>query len=248
MPQAESTVMNSKENSKNSSNASTLPPPMEVQSFQDLTMPYLGPVVWAKLRAFTPKYNDADIQEDVFTFGRSKNLHLVNKKVNEVYKSASKEHFIIKRIGDEAILYDLSTWGTFVNGELVGKDNHRTLHHMCKISIVDNSDIAFTFLRSDEHQNSTDDFGITIAFEKDQNEKSKISNIQTESLQSNHVCENILDEIKEPLVSSISKEKSGKNGSNKKRKTVSNPSESHDEQQPRRAKRVDYSAMAKGNL
>ena len=39
VPQAQSTVMNSEENSKNSSNASTLPPP--VQSFQDVYLQYL---------------------------------------------------------------------------------------------------------------------------------------------------------------------------------------------------------------
>ena len=39
VPQADSTVMNSEENSKNSSNASTLPPP--VQSFQDVFRKWL---------------------------------------------------------------------------------------------------------------------------------------------------------------------------------------------------------------
>ena len=169
LPQAESTkITQTQNNSKNSSNNSTLPP-MEVQSVQDLTEEYFGPKVWAKLAASNPKYYEsADIVDEVFNFGKNHNPNLVNKKENDLFKSCSKEHFTIKKIGNDVYLHDLSKYGTFLNWSLIGKDNYRKLDHNDKISLIVNNfpSFAFTFVRLErEHQLSTD-FESTMTLEK----------------------------------------------------------------------------------
>ena len=92
-PQAESTSINSNEKS-NSSNGSTSTIPPEIQTVQDITEPYVEPLVWAKLDSMSSKYNSADIHEDTFKFGKKDNLQLLNDKV--IKKSISNEHFIIQ--------------------------------------------------------------------------------------------------------------------------------------------------------
>ena len=94
LPQAESTSINSNEKSNNSSNGSTSTIPPEIQSVQDITEPYVEPLVWAKLDSMSSKYNSADIHEDTFKFGKKDNLQLLNDKV--IKKSISNEHFIIQ--------------------------------------------------------------------------------------------------------------------------------------------------------
>lgn len=94
MPQAESTSINSNEKSNNSSNGSTSTIPPEIQNLQDITEPYVEPLVWAKLHSLSSKYNSTDIHEDIFKFGKKDNLQLLNDKV--IKKSISNDHFTIQ--------------------------------------------------------------------------------------------------------------------------------------------------------
>ena len=144
---------------------------MEVQSVQDLTEEYFEPKVWAKLAASSPKYYEsADIMDEVFNFGKNDNPNLVNKKENDLFKSCSKEHFTIKKIGNDVYLHDLSKYGTFLNQSLIGKGNYRKLDHNDKISVVANNfpSFAFTFVRLEREHQLSNDFETTMALEENQ--------------------------------------------------------------------------------
>ena len=63
---------------------------------QDITEPYVEPLVWAKLDSMSSKYNSADIREDKFKFGKKDNLQLLKENNEDIEKSISNEHFIIQ--------------------------------------------------------------------------------------------------------------------------------------------------------
>ena len=139
LPQAESTSINS------NSTAST-EPPEELQSIQDVTEPYIDPSKWAHLASMSDKkFNSVDIFDDTFQFGKKNNSYLV--KDPEIEKSVSNHHFMISRIEKKAYIFDLSTYGTYLNGVLIGKGKSRDLDHTDRISILNKDLNAFSFVR-----------------------------------------------------------------------------------------------------
>ena len=141
IPQAESTSINS------NSTAST-EPPEELQSVQDVTEPYIVPSKWAHLSSMTDKiFDSVDIIDDIFKFGKKNNSFLV--KDPEIIKSVSNNHFMISKIGKKAYICDTSTYGTYLNEVLIGKEKTCELDHFDKISILNKNLKAFTFLRTE---------------------------------------------------------------------------------------------------
>ena len=140
LPQAESTSINS------NSTASTEPPEEMQSTIQDVTEPYVDPSKWAHLSSRSDKnFGSIDIFEDIFKFGKKNNSFLV--KDPEILKSVSNNHFMISRIGKKAYIYDLSTYGTYLNNVLIGKEKSCELNHTDKISILNKDLKAFAFVR-----------------------------------------------------------------------------------------------------
>ena len=144
IPQAESTSIG------NSNSTASTEPPEEMQSSIDvteLTMPY-EPSKWAHLSSWSDKnFGSVDIFDDIFKFGKKNNSFLA--KNPEILKSVSNNHFMISKIGKKVYIYDYSTYGTYLNFELIGKGKSCQLDHMDNISILNKDLKAFTFLRSE---------------------------------------------------------------------------------------------------
>ena len=147
-PPAEST--NIKENSvhlNNSSEASTLPPNLETNNLMDdITVTNLK--IWGKLEAVRSQYyKSIDLTEDVFKFGRNHNSDLISNKFPKELKAAiSKVHFRIEQNGENVLLYDQSSFGTYVNDVLVGKNNSKKLENGSEIALVTSNIVAYKFL------------------------------------------------------------------------------------------------------
>jgi hypothetical protein len=73
---------------------------------QDITEPFIEPLVWAKLSSMSSKYNSADIREDKFKFGKKDNLQLLKEKDGDIKKSISNEHFIIQVNNFQKFFFD----------------------------------------------------------------------------------------------------------------------------------------------
>ncbi|CAH2048594.1 unnamed protein product, partial [Iphiclides podalirius] len=91
-------------------------------------------------KEYPPYY---DLIQPEFTLGRALNCSFVMKKdiiKENIVKSVSKQHFVIKRNLLEplspAIITDLSFNGTFVNGENIGKGFSRVLDDNDKIAVT----------------------------------------------------------------------------------------------------------------
>ena len=92
---------------------------------------------WAYLSTVSKYFESAEIREDKFTCGRLETCNYVlrtPKIPEEFVVNLSRIHFSIFKIVDKedehpvyAELIDLSTTGTFVNGEKIGKNQKRPL-------------------------------------------------------------------------------------------------------------------------
>jgi hypothetical protein len=145
LPQAESTSINS------NSSSSTLPPPEEMSSIQDVTLPYVSK--WAHLSSMSIMFNSKDINEDVFEFGKNINADLVSAEGADIMTSVSNHHFRIERNGQTAYIYDNSRYGTYHNTKLIGKGNRAKLDHYDRISILNLHAFIFLRLESSEQPN-----------------------------------------------------------------------------------------------
>ena len=148
-PQAESTSINS------DSSTSTLPPPEDMSSIQDVTEPpYVSK--WATLSSISEMFNSKDIVEDIFEFGKNLNADLVSSKGADIMTSVSNRHFLIERHGKDgkAYIHDNSKYGTYLNNKLIGKGNKKKLDHADKISIFKLQ--AFVFLKLERSEQPND--------------------------------------------------------------------------------------------
>ena len=138
-----------------SSNEDLIPTqPLEASDDKsDLNIPHAPrtDIAWGYLETQSAYFQSAEIRQDKFSFGRGSNqdYHVpknreVNKLPDGIFNCISRRHFSIERKfdeddvhGREVLLQDHSMTGTFVNGELVGKDKSRHLVSNDIIAIVD---------------------------------------------------------------------------------------------------------------
>ena len=108
---------------------------------------------WAYLSTVSKYFESAEIREDKFTCGRMDTCNYVlrtPKIPEEFIVNLSRNHFSIFKIVDKedehpvyAELMDLSTTGTFINGEKVGKNQKRPLVNGDVISLRTDNAKAF---------------------------------------------------------------------------------------------------------
>ena len=106
----------------------------------------IGSVVWGKLDG-SMYYKSAELCEDIFTFGRSRehNKCITKQLPKEDLDCLSRVQFRIENTGKGAILFDDSKEGTYVNEILVGQFKSCKLKHGSKIAVLYPDITAFTF-------------------------------------------------------------------------------------------------------
>ena len=106
----------------------------------------IGSVVWGKLEG-SMYYKSAELCEDTFTFGRSRehNKCITNQLPKEDRDCLSRVQFRIVNTDKGAILFDDSKEGTYVNEVLVGQFKSCKLKHGSKIAVLYPDVTAFTF-------------------------------------------------------------------------------------------------------
>jgi len=112
---------------------------------------------WGSLTPINPaKHNAFNLRgEDDISFGRLPGLSYVFIKStlsNQEYLNISKKHFIIKKSGDKIEVKDLSSNGTFINGQLIGKGNSYPLTHLARIAMGLPNFVVFTFVNTSERK------------------------------------------------------------------------------------------------
>ena len=109
---------------------------------------------WGYLETQSQYLSSAEIRKDTFIFGRSFSAdYVVHRSVrvpDRFYNLVSRHHFTVelKKDSDDIhsrtiILQDHSLTGTYVNGELVGKDRRRPLVPNDIIAVVQSELPAF---------------------------------------------------------------------------------------------------------
>ena len=106
----------------------------------------IGSVVWGKLGG-SMYYKSAELCEDTFTFGRSRehNKCITNQLPKEDLDCLSRVQFRIVNTDKGAILFDDSKEGTYVNEVLVGQFKSCKLKHGSKIAVLYPDVTSFTF-------------------------------------------------------------------------------------------------------
>ena len=106
----------------------------------------IGSVVWGKLDG-SMYYKSAELCEDTFTFGRSRehNKLITNQLPTEDRDCLSRVQFRIVNSDKGAVLFDDSKEGTYVNEVLVGRFKSCKLKHGSKIAVLYPNVTAFTF-------------------------------------------------------------------------------------------------------
>ena len=123
----------------------------KILDFDDITPPICESTaissVWAVLESKIKWFSSAEITEDVFSFGRvldkKQSPYLAHGDCHvSVYTKISRNHFTIRRIGNNAILEDHSAAGTYVENKLVGKGKTVQLMNENIISIGNELDLV----------------------------------------------------------------------------------------------------------
>lgn len=118
---------------------------------------------WARLYPINSQFQSFDLKKDTTNFGRAENndVNLANVKTHLCPPTSySGLHFIIKReftgkTGHHALLQDMSSNGTFINGEKIGKGRVQALKNNSEISLSLKENKAFIFIDmscNDDHK------------------------------------------------------------------------------------------------
>lgn len=76
-------------------------------------------MLWGKLIPLAKGFNTYPLREDKIMMGRSQN----NCKITINEKRLSSQHCLLEKEGDKVYITDLSTNGTYLNTEKIGKNN-----------------------------------------------------------------------------------------------------------------------------
>ncbi|XP_064620238.1 serine/threonine-protein kinase Chk2-like [Lineus longissimus] len=116
--------------------------------------------IWGRLFPVGDGFLSVDCMKDTHSFGRGESCDYcftsACTKQKNVFSAYSKVHFQLTRektsTGVYVFLEDLSSNGTFVNGEKVGKGNKQVLNNNDEIALAFKKNRAFVFLDSSAKQ------------------------------------------------------------------------------------------------
>ncbi|XP_052242302.1 serine/threonine-protein kinase Chk2-like isoform X2 [Dreissena polymorpha] len=119
----------------------------EEESSQDST-------AWGRLFPLADSFVAMDLTKDEYSFGRGENCDVPfdnnGSKKHQCFQAYSKVHFKILRqhtsTGMHVFLEDLSSNGTFINGDKVGKGNKQVLANNDEIGLALKKNKAFMFM------------------------------------------------------------------------------------------------------
>lgn len=109
---------------------------------------------WGRLFPLGESFVALDLTKDEYTFGRGENCDVPfdnnGAKKHQCFQAYSKVHFKIIRqtttTGTHAFLEDLSSNGTFINGEKVGKGCKQVINNNDEIALALKKNKAFMFM------------------------------------------------------------------------------------------------------
>lgn len=117
--------------------------------------------MWGRLFSLNKNFPSLPLIEDEYTFGRgSKSSVIFNSKeiqASKYYPAYSSTHFkIVRDVAKKCVfIQDLSSNGTFINGEKIGKNKKHVLESNTEIALA--SKVHRVFVYVDSHENDETD-------------------------------------------------------------------------------------------
>ncbi|CAF0805339.1 unnamed protein product [Rotaria sp. Silwood1] len=117
--------------------------------------------IWGRLLSINKLFSSIDLIDNEYTLGRGKTCTIVLNS-NEIQTSKyflaySSKHFQIIR--DETTKYayiiDLSSNGTYINGEKIGKNNRHILENNAEIALASKTHRVYVYIDANVHEDSS---------------------------------------------------------------------------------------------
>lgn len=117
--------------------------------------------IWGRLLSINKLFPSVNLINDEYTLGRGKkcDIALESKAIqaSKYFLAYSSTHFKIVRdlTKDMIYLQDLSSNGTYVNGEKVGKNKRRVLDNNAEIGLASKTNRVYVYIDTNATEDST---------------------------------------------------------------------------------------------
>jgi serine/threonine-protein kinase Chk2 len=117
--------------------------------------------IWGRLLSINKLFPSINLNENEYSLGRGKkcSISLVSKEIqaSRYYAAYSSIHFKIIRdtVKNYVYIQDLSSNGTFVNGEKIGKNKRRVLDNNAEIALASKTNRIYVYIDTNATEDST---------------------------------------------------------------------------------------------
>ncbi|CAF0965840.1 unnamed protein product [Rotaria magnacalcarata] len=119
------------------------------------------PDVWGRLLSINKYFPSINLVEDEYSLGRGKKCSIIidSKEVQatKLFATYSSVHFKISRdtVKNYVYIQDLSSNGTFVNGDKIGKNKRRVLDNNAEIALASKTNRVYVYIDTHAKEDST---------------------------------------------------------------------------------------------
>jgi serine/threonine-protein kinase Chk2 len=120
-----------------------------------------APNVWGRLLTIHKLFSSINLTDKEYSIGRGKTCSMVlnsdELQTSKYYLAYSSTHFKIIRdeIKNYVYIHDLSSNGTYVNGEKVGKDNRQILENNAEIALASKTHRVYIYIDANATEDSS---------------------------------------------------------------------------------------------
>jgi serine/threonine-protein kinase Chk2 len=117
--------------------------------------------IWGRLLSINKLFPSINLTNNEYSFGRGKTCSIVfnshELETSKYFLAYSSKHFIIIRDETKNYVYleDLSSNGTYINGEKIGKNNKHVLENNAEIALASKTHRAYVYIDANAKEDAS---------------------------------------------------------------------------------------------
>ncbi len=117
--------------------------------------------IWGRLLSINKLFSSINLTNNEYSFGRGKTCSIVlnsdELQTSKYFLAYSSKHFTITRdqIKNYVYLEDLSSNGTYINGEKIGKNNKHVLENNAEIALASKTHRVYVYIDANAKEDSS---------------------------------------------------------------------------------------------